>query len=236
MIRSQFPPAAGPHFRVRAPEVSRLEALTDAVFGFAITLLVVSLEVPRSFEELFRAMRGFPAFAVCFAALLYLWWFHNRFFRRYGLQDGVIFVLNSVLLFLILFYVYPLKFLFGGLLGAFALEGNPTNDQIRLMFVCYSGGWAAVFLTFTLMFAHAYRKADALGLSRAERCSTVHSIVHHLVTALFGIISVVIALVAERISLAGWIYFGMGLTLGVVGYFFGRRTQLALAEAAPPAA
>ena len=36
-----------PHeFRWRSREISRLEGLSDAVFGFAITLLIVSLEVP----------------------------------------------------------------------------------------------------------------------------------------------------------------------------------------------
>jgi hypothetical protein len=33
-------------FRWRGRDVTRIEALSDAVFGFAITLLVVSLEVP----------------------------------------------------------------------------------------------------------------------------------------------------------------------------------------------
>ena len=34
-------------FRWRSHDVSRIEGLSDAVFGFAVTLLVVSLEVPR---------------------------------------------------------------------------------------------------------------------------------------------------------------------------------------------
>lgn len=36
-------------FRFRGHEVRRIEAFSDAVFAFAVTLLIVSLEVPRSF-------------------------------------------------------------------------------------------------------------------------------------------------------------------------------------------
>jgi uncharacterized membrane protein len=39
-------------FRLRGHEVKRIEAFSDAVFDFAVTLLIVSLEVPKSFEEL----------------------------------------------------------------------------------------------------------------------------------------------------------------------------------------
>jgi uncharacterized membrane protein len=49
-------------FRWRTRESSRIEELSDAVFGFALTLLVVSLEVPRTFGELLDSMRGFAAF------------------------------------------------------------------------------------------------------------------------------------------------------------------------------
>lgn len=45
-------------FRWRSHEVSRTDGLSDAVFGFAITLLFVSLEVPRTFAELIYAMLG----------------------------------------------------------------------------------------------------------------------------------------------------------------------------------
>ena len=76
-------------------EVSRVEGFSDAVFAFAITLLVVSLEVPKTFEELMAAIRGFPAFAVCFALLFQVWWRHYRFFRNYDLEDGPVIALTG---------------------------------------------------------------------------------------------------------------------------------------------
>src|ERR1700724_960800 len=99
-------------FRLRGREVTRLESFSDAVFGFALTLLVVSLDVPKSFNDLITTMRGFPAFAICFLLLALIWNTHYKFCRRYGLDDGTARFLTCVLLFIVLLYVYPLKFLF----------------------------------------------------------------------------------------------------------------------------
>jgi hypothetical protein len=49
----------------RTHEISRLEAFSEAVFAFAHTPLVVSLQVPTSDGELMNRMSGFPAFACC---------------------------------------------------------------------------------------------------------------------------------------------------------------------------
>lgn len=93
----------------RVKEVSRIEAFSDAVFALSATLLVVSLEVPDNFAELVNGLYGFIAFAFSFAMLIFIWAQHNSFFRKYNLQDGVTIFWNSILLFVILFYVYPLK-------------------------------------------------------------------------------------------------------------------------------
>src|SRR6476646_6662702 len=96
----------------RRYEITRLEAFSDAVFAFALTLLVVSLEVPHTYAELMHLIRGFLPFACCFALLVWIWYAHSAFFSRYALHDRVTTVLNAVLLFVVLFYVYRLKYLF----------------------------------------------------------------------------------------------------------------------------
>jgi uncharacterized membrane protein len=57
-------------FRRRGGEITRIEGLSDAVLALSVTLLIVSLEVPKTFTELMTAMRGFFAFAICFALLI----------------------------------------------------------------------------------------------------------------------------------------------------------------------
>src|SRR5947207_10400484 len=111
-------------FRWRSHEVSRTEGLSDAVFGFAITLLVVSLEVPRTYGDLMQTMRGFGAFAISFALLFIVWYNQYKFFRRYGLQDNATVILNGVLLFVVLFYIYPLKFVFTLIVNLFTGGGG----------------------------------------------------------------------------------------------------------------
>jgi uncharacterized membrane protein len=85
--------------------VTRLEGFSDTVFAFALTLLVVSLEVPSNFDELIKSMREFVPFALMFAMISWIWFQHNAFFGRYGLQDAWTIFLNSLLLFVVLFYV-----------------------------------------------------------------------------------------------------------------------------------
>jgi len=169
-------------FEWRGREVSRLEGLSDAVFGFAITLLVVSLEVPQSVGELLHAMRGFFGFALSFALLFRLWGYQYRFFRRYGLEDPTTIRLNGVLLFVVLFFVYPLKFMtqtltdffLGGGLATFrpgVLSKALAGGGYDLVLMFYAG-FGTVFLVLGLMYLHAYRMRDQIGLNALEALDT----------------------------------------------------------------
>jgi uncharacterized membrane protein len=225
------PPGIVPeqYFRWRAGEITRLEAFCDVVFGFAITLLVVSVEVPHSYAALMADMRGFLPFAVCFAQLALIWRTHYKFSRRYGLEDPYTVFLNVVLLFLVLFYVYPLKFVFTTLFSEImgTESGSLGWHEASVLMRIYAIGFTAVFLLFVLMYAHAYRLRRALGLSPVEVLETRFAMQENGVLALVGFASFLVALKSP--GWAGWLYLAIGPLLAIHGTIFGKRVRL-LAE------
>jgi uncharacterized membrane protein len=202
-------------FRYRAHEVSRIEAFSDIVFGFALTLIVVSLEVPKTYKELIDAMRGFPAFALCFAILLWIWHAHYTFYRRYALHDELTLVINSLLLFVVLFYVYPLKFIFSGMFGQVSFE----SGDARVMFTIYGLGFAAIFLLYTLLYHHAFTKRDELELNAIEQHDTMTHVFQFSSNVAIGLVSVASAwlLPDSKVGFAGFVYFLIGVMATWIG-------------------
>src|ERR1051325_5959710 len=88
----------------RGQNPGRLESFSDCTFSFALTLLVITLEVPKSYEQLLDTLPGFFSFVACFAVLTSLWHRHVSFFRRYGLRDTATVALNTALLAVVLFF------------------------------------------------------------------------------------------------------------------------------------
>jgi uncharacterized membrane protein len=213
------------YFRWRGGEITRLEAFCDVVFGFAITLLVVSLEVPHTYAELMADMRGFFPFAVCFAQLIMIWRAHYRFSRRYGLEDPYTVFLNLVLLFLVLFYVYPLKFVFTLVIGQITgtTQGDLDWHEGSVLMRIYGAGFAAVFTLLLLMYHRAYKLRRELELNSLEIFLTRVEIQENAILAAVGLISFAIAY--RDPEWAGWFYSILGPTLFVHGTIYGRRTR-----------
>lgn len=195
-------------------EITRLEGFSDAVFALSATLLVVSLEVPATFAEMLNELQGFVAFVFSFAALILIWAVHNAFFRRYALQDGVTIALNACLLFVVLFYVYPLKFISVGL--AYSLFGIGSTglrgDELAVLFILYSLGFLLIFLFFAFMYRHAWKRRVLLKLDKKQQAEARFYFRHYLLFVIVATLSILCAWLGWglRFGLPGWLYALLG--------------------------
>lgn len=224
-------------FRVRGEGPSRLDALTDGVFALAVTLLVVTSEVPRSFGELVGALAGFPAFAACFAILIWFWFAHHVYARRYALTDAGTTTLTACLLFVVLFFVYVMKFLYAWLLahvigvGPKAGLDQLTMDQARLLMSLFSVGFLAVCIVFMAMYARAWAARERLGLDATERLVTRDEIVNWATLAAIPVLSLGLLATGRPAAIAagGWCYAFIGAVKFATGTWHGRRVKKMLA-------
>lgn len=224
-----FPVELG--FRMRGAGISRIDVFSDVVFAFALALLAVSLTVPRSSPVPQESIIGLVTVAICFAMILGGWFSHYVFFRRYGLRDRFTITLNSCLLFLILFCVYPLKFLFATISSYLFRESSATwlatEIQINSRLALYALGFTAVFFLVATLYWNAWRHRDSLALNGVERLLTVSSIVDALGLAAIGLIACLAALVVP----SAWCAYSASLYLLIVpwktlnGIYFGHKAR-----------
>ena len=222
-------------FRLRGSDMTRIEVFVDAAFAFAVTLLVISFdEIPRSYDAMVAALKGVPAFVVAVAQLVWIWWEHNVWSRRYGLEDAPTVVLSAALLIVVLVYIYPLRVMAEGMFFWFTGGFLPSSfqldsiDELRFMFVFLGVGFTTLCGLFWLMYAHAGRRADTLRLSAFERHETRSIILVWRGFCAIGALSAILALVlpARAVPFAGFAYF----LLAAWGPFIGRRSR----RSAPP--
>jgi uncharacterized membrane protein len=163
-------------FRWRGDGVSRIEGLSDTVFGFAITLVAISLEVPRTAVELLHNAVGFVPFVVSFLVLFFVWRAQFEFFRRYGLEDEATIWLTGMLLVFVLSLIYPLKFLLNVFTDA-VVAGDVAKDRLRLeqfpsVLALYAGSLTGISTAFALLYRHAFVLREQLALTELEAFET----------------------------------------------------------------
>ena len=186
----------------RKHKISRLEEFSDAVFGFALTLLVLSTTVPASYDQLVLLLKGLPAFACSFALMVWIWYEHDSFFEKYPLDDGPTMIINSTLLFVVLVYVYPLKFMFESFMNeVFGISSRKELQQMSLQelanaSVLYGLGFFLLMSLFALLYLHACRRREALELDAVQVFDARSFAGHHMVSAGVGLFAMLFAIFA----------------------------------------
>jgi uncharacterized membrane protein len=191
-------------FRYRGVEPGRLENFSDACFALAITLLLISTSPPTNFMQIKKFLFDLVPFMMCIALIVTIWFQHFMFYYRYGMRSGHTVFLNSLFLIIVLFYVYPLKFLTKLFLFPVAIlfdiewlfndlrQMIAPSDMGDLMII-YGLGATATSFTLMLMYRHAWKKRVELDLNELEQFDTKVSI---QINFLMGIVPVGAVLVA----------------------------------------
>lgn len=212
-----------PEFRYRGEEQTRVEAFSDAVFALALTMLLISTKPTRDFNELLDFTTELVPFGLCLTAIITIWHEHFVFFLRYGFRNPRIVMMNSILLFIVLFYVYPLKFLATLLFYLFwyavtgttqvALQVNKMMDggNVATLMVIYGLGLAAISFMFCMMYRYALKRAGELDLNAIEIFETRVSLVKNILMGSIPLLSVFLALI---------FYFNQSLSGTISGFTY----------------
>jgi uncharacterized membrane protein len=132
---------------------ARAEAFSDGVFAVAITILIVSLQVPTDLPRgaLWHTLTGlWPSYAAYIASFLtigVMWMNHHGVFRRLKAVDRNLLFLNLLLLLAIVFVPFPTA-----LLGRFIPAGGDDAAAAATLYaltsigtgVCFSAIWIYV--------------------------------------------------------------------------------------------
>jgi len=166
-----------PDFRWRGENVSRLENLSDIAFALALSMLVASGGTPETFSDLSRFLISIVPVAAAFSVLLGIWHTHYTFFRRFGLNDRTIITYNAILIFIVLYMAYPLRFAFDSFFGFILMQFGYNDLIIKLEVDFFDSGviigyfaafYAATHFILALMYGHALKQAENFELNANE--------------------------------------------------------------------
>ncbi|MEM8528210.1 MAG: TMEM175 family protein, partial [Bacteroidota bacterium] len=201
------------HFTLRGEATQRLDAMSDGVFALAIAMLLLSSSVPQHFQELLDFVYDAVPFFVCMLFVFWIWQEQATFFLRYGIYDGKATRLNFVLLFFVLFYVFPLKFLMSWMLKYFALvlgwltidKSYATEiralgeviswDNVPILMLIYGIGFVSIFGVLWLMYRYALQKKGILKLTDIETLETQLKIAQQGICVFAGSLSCSLAII-----------------------------------------
>ena len=194
---------------------SRIEALSDAIFGLALTFLVVKMEIPKSYAEFESMSHGFIGFFITFLMLFIIWNNQARLLSSINKVDAPLKILLACFLFTILFFVFPLKYMFTLALETFfpfyqsaiKMEETLTLSQISQLIHIFSSTLMTIFGLLMLMNIYIYKNREKLILT-VSKISIKREIFTDLAIVLVALLShtMVYLLSPNLLYLTGVIY------------------------------
>lgn len=190
---------------------NRVAALSDGVFAFAATLMVVDLGTTLDLNQLDIQLASFISFGIAFFVIMLLWKIHYNFFQRTNYVDNWIITANILLLFTVLFYLFPLK----TLVNSIVLQKPMSYEDLSQLFMIYGFGFLLIFSTYSFMYWRAFKQ----DISNAKRTQLLFFSYHFAIFAITGLASLITALLQVGIGIGfpGFMY----ATLGITCYFNG---------------
>ncbi|HLI01031.1 MAG TPA: TMEM175 family protein [Acidimicrobiales bacterium] len=125
----------------------RVEAFSDGVFAFAITLLVVTIAQPNDYRhlaaELGRRWPALAAYVVSFSTIGIMWLNHHSIFGHFAGVDRRLVYLNLLLLMTLAFLPYPTE-----VLGQALARGDARTAAVvyGATMTANAAAWTALWL------------------------------------------------------------------------------------------
>ena len=192
---------------MRGESISRLETFVDAAFAFAVTMMVISVgSVPQSTADLLAALHKAPTMAVCFLIMMIFWGGHNRWSRRYGLDNARTTWLSMLLVLGVLVWVYPQRIVLSCALAFMTGQWVPaevhleTTDELQNLFLVYGLGFGLLNAVLLLLHLEAQKHADELSLDSLERLETKREIRSYWIMLAIALASIVLTFTLRGVN------------------------------------
>jgi len=203
-----------PRINYRGENASRLDNLTDAVFGIAITLLIFNLTNPNSFDDLLNFTKTLPAFLISITFIILIWNEHLNFSEIYTLNDTKLTLLNTVFIALVIFYVYPLRFLtlfLTNLNFNTDIALNIRAEQVPYLMIYYGFAAFALYFVLYLFYHRALHLKNELNLNAFEVFHTSSQKKRLLILFAVPLLSIILTIIINQFSF-NWASFIGGVT------------------------
>jgi uncharacterized membrane protein len=181
-------------------DTGRIEAFSDGVFAFAITLLVLDIQVPESeFNHLWHGIAhqwpSYLGYATSFLTVGGIWMVHHGVFRRVQYANQRVMQVNLLLLMAVAFLPFPTR------LVAEAIR-NPDAERAAVIFygawllviaLLYSALWATVASDRSLLSADVSEKeVDAIARATTPKLG-------------FYLAGILLAFIAPKVAAFGYL-------------------------------